>query len=322
MLASALETVRLRPDSSADHVEQWRHVFSTSHLGDDIEALTRERPFGGDITRRWIDDSLIVRFKASPYRVRYRKNSDAGDYVGFLTSWPPTGEDVRWRDDAPAMTLHESMGMWDNAAVAEHAVHIVKEQTVIFVPKQGLAASGYHLGHTYAHSISPQTRPTARVLADLLSSVLGQPASMPAADALAIRNAAVGLLVGALRSEDIGDSKAVSDAMRQRVESWVIDRLPLGPVSPAAAAAAHGISVRSLHRLFDGPEESFGSMVRAARLRCAREDLLTSVNTVQHIAARWGYSDMSHFGREFKRTYGMTSTEFRALHNATHSQAG
>nr|WP_237421915.1 helix-turn-helix transcriptional regulator [Gordonia sp. SID5947] len=109
--------------------------------------------------------------------------------------------------------------------------------------------------------------------------------------------------------------------MRQRVENWVNGRLPFGPISPSDAAAAHGISVRSLHRLFDGPGRSFGSMVRSARLECARQELLTSMSTVQHIAARWGYSDMSHFGREFKRTYGMTTTEFRALHH-THPQAG
>jgi AraC-like DNA-binding protein len=160
-------------------------------------------------------------------------------------------------------------------------------------------------------------QPTARILADLLTSVLAQPSDLSWAQAVSTRNAALNLLAGTALEEVSQTSQAVSEAMRRRVVEWVISQLPHGPVSPAEAAAAHSISVRSLHRLFSEGEGTFGDIIRSQRLERARQDLALTSATVQFIAARWGYADASQFCREFKRTYGMTTSEFRRQTSST-----
>jgi AraC family transcriptional activator of tynA and feaB len=311
MARFALESMDVRHDSSGDRVEEWCRFFAETFLGDHVVPVADTGTFRGAITRRWIYDTLLVRFTASPYHVRYRAGSDAGYYVGFLASCPPGGESVRWRHSATTQCVVE-VGAWDNGAVEEHVVHIVKEQTLVFVPKAVFASTGYRSGWLVERAVCPREHPAARVLADLLASVLDQSDPMPAADAVAICHAALGLLSGTLRTDESESSRAVSGEMRRRVEGWVAAQLSDGPVSPAEAVAAHGISVRSLYRLFES-DTSFSEMVRALRLPRACDDLVLTPYTVQHDAGRWGYSNVSHFCREFKRTHGTTPSAFRAM---------
>ncbi|GAA2882344.1 hypothetical protein GCM10020220_085800 [Nonomuraea rubra] len=93
---------------------------------------------------------------------------------------------------------------------------------------------------------------------------------------------------------------AVSEGMRLSVSRWIDDHVHLGQVLPAQAAEQHGISVRSLHRLFADSGESFGSLVRRRRLERACRDLLHTDDMVQTIAMRWGYADASHFINDSK----------------------
>ena len=54
--------------------------------------------------------------------------------------------------------------------------------------------------------------------------------------------------------------------------------------------------------------------LRALRLEQARELLQTSRLTVKQIMNEVGVEDKSHFAREFKKTYGLTPTAYRAAH--------
>ncbi|MET9080884.1 helix-turn-helix transcriptional regulator [Streptomyces sp. NPDC004237] len=300
-----------------DGIEEWRRICAESFLGDHVRPVMTDAGFDGEVRRRWVDDSLVIRLRTTtPYHAKYRRGADGGDYVGFLTAWPPARESIRWRDGSSVENVQAAAGIWDNGAIEELTVHTPKEQTCIFVPKDALKAVGFRLGR-FATPVMVDHKPTARVLAGILDSVLSQPGDLALADAVSIRNAALGLLAGTAPEDLMQTSGAVSEAMKQRVEAWVAGRLAKGQVSPVDAAAAHGISVRSLHRLFSESEGTFGDMVRALRLERARQDLALSGSTVQAIASRWGYADVSHFCREFKRSYGMTTTEFRNQHPAT-----
>lgn len=51
--------------------------------------------------------------------------------------------------------------------------------------------------------------------------------------------------------------------------------------------------------------------VRQYRMKRAEEMLASSFLTVKEIAGTLGFSDVSHFSRDFKKEYGMTPSEFR-----------
>lgn len=77
-------------------------------------------------------------------------------------------------------------------------------------------------------------------------------------------------------------------------------------LSPAMIAQILGISPRTLHRSFSASGDSIMAFARRRRLQKAHYDLTKSGNTanISEIAARWHFSDASHFIRTFKSVYG------------------
>ena len=79
-------------------------------------------------------------------------------------------------------------------------------------------------------------------------------------------------------------------------------------------AQALGVSVRSLHRCFAGQHATFAGTLRALRMARAAELLAQprlALLAVGEIGRRVGYTDASHFVREFQRVQGVTPARWR-----------
>lgn len=93
-----------------------------------------------------------------------------------------------------------------------------------------------------------------------------------------------------------------------------LDRLDL---SPGTIAAAHHISLRYLHKLFEPEGTTVAERIRLRRLERCRRDLADPAHrsrSVAAIAARWGVRSPEHFGRLFRATYGLPPGEYRRIH--------
>jgi AraC family transcriptional regulator, positive regulator of tynA and feaB len=94
-----------------------------------------------------------------------------------------------------------------------------------------------------------------------------------------------------------------------------IERLLIEPgLKPERVAAETGISVRYANDLLAAENMSIERYVMARRLeRCrnALDDTSQSHRSIGEIAFKWGFSDLSHFGRRFKAEYGLTPTDYR-----------
>jgi len=107
--------------------------------------------------------------------------------------------------------------------------------------------------------------------------------------------------------------------LRERVRAFIEAQLPTPDLSPATVAAAHHISVRYLHRLFDDEEQSVAGWIRRRRLDRCRADLLDpslAGRSVAATAARWGFTSASHFNRLFRNAYGLPPGEYRQANTA------
>ncbi|WP_079031770.1 AraC-like ligand-binding domain-containing protein [Streptomyces specialis] len=156
------------------------------------------------------------------------------------------------------------------------------------------------------------------LLAQFLTGLATDPRPCRPADALRLGTVLTDL-VGAWLAHHAEAHTSLPAESRQRVlflrvQGFVRRHLSDPGLSPAVIAAAHHISVRYLHRLFQQHQLSVQAWIRGQRLDGSRRDLadpaLAAVR-VGEIARRWGFSDASAFSRAFRAAYGVPPGEYR-----------
>lgn len=105
-----------------------------------------------------------------------------------------------------------------------------------------------------------------------------------------------------------------AETQRLLVRDYITAHLHRSDLSPAVIAAAHRMSVRSLHKLFQDEETTVSRWINRERLEACRKDLarpdMAGV-TVEAIARRWGFVSPAHFNRSFRAAYGVPPGEWR-----------
>jgi AraC-like DNA-binding protein len=115
------------------------------------------------------------------------------------------------------------------------------------------------------------------------------------------------------------------NAMMLRIQAFIGDHLADPGLSPAMIAAAHYISVRTLHKLFEAHEQTITATIRRRRLERCRHDLLDPAlghHPVSAIGARWGFQDPAAFSRAFHTAYGIPPGAYRAIQLSTGATPG
>lgn len=110
-------------------------------------------------------------------------------------------------------------------------------------------------------------------------------------------------------------SEARTTVLRAQINSFISRNLSDPELRPAAIAAHHHISLRSLHALFQQEPATVAATIRKRRLERCRADLADPRMRDQPIAAlaaRWGLLIPAEFSRAFKAAYGMSPGEYRA----------
>jgi AraC family transcriptional regulator, positive regulator of tynA and feaB len=122
-------------------------------------------------------------------------------------------------------------------------------------------------------------------------------------------------LLGVVGAGDAPAALSNAEVRREALLAFVRRNLADPELSPAAAAAHLGISLRSVHHLLAQSEQSFGALVLEQRLQaCARalRDPAQAARRIAEIAYAWGFNDLSHFNRVFKQYHRLTPGEMRA----------
>ena len=99
-----------------------------------------------------------------------------------------------------------------------------------------------------------------------------------------------------------------------RIHRAIEARLPSTGLSPQGIAEQVGISVRHANKLLAEEGHSLMRLVqskRLARCRQALEDPGQAHRPVSEIAFGWGFSDLTHFSRSFRKAYGILPSDIR-----------
>ena len=202
---------------------------------------------------------------------------------------------------------------WDSTVPARFTVREPIRKRSLIIPRSAIEEVGgtpwVRAGATLS-ALSPATQLLTTYLTALSTSL----PNLTQTALFAARNATLELVIGALRPEGTGAISSPGVAMRESIDRYIERHLLAGQLSPGMIAQAHGVSVRTVNRVFSATGQTVGDVVRVRRLARARIDLAETSNTISAIANKWGFSDASHLSRAFKSLYGLTPGDFRAEH--------
>ncbi|MGN9808730.1 helix-turn-helix domain-containing protein [Micromonospora sp. BQ11] len=187
----------------------------------------------------------------------------------------------------------------------------------VLIPRSALPVSESRVAAGRIGRI-PADRGMGVLLAQFVRQVVDHPEQYAPTDATRLDAAALALVAGAvagsLGAEDTLPVDLRADGLRVRIEAFIRRNLDDPSLTPATVAAAHHLSVRSLHRLFEGSPTTVAALIRTLRLeRCLQDlgDPRLRHLSVRDIGRRRGFADPAHFSRVFREAYELSPGEYR-----------
>jgi AraC family transcriptional activator of tynA and feaB len=111
--------------------------------------------------------------------------------------------------------------------------------------------------------------------------------------------------------------EALEDTLVYRVQAFIEAHLSDRELRVERIAAAHHISARHLYNVWAraGRDETLNQWIIHRRLVLAREQLGSTdpaQTSIESIARKCGFGDVSHFNRRFRQAFSMSPSEWRA----------
>jgi AraC-like DNA-binding protein len=128
----------------------------------------------------------------------------------------------------------------------------------------------------------------------------------------------VALLAHELDADSTVPPESHQRALTVRIQAFICQHIGEPELNPAMIAAAHHVSTRHLHRIFQSQGTTVAAWIRRQRLEGCRRDLADPVfrmTPLHEIAKRWGFSHPAAFSRAFRTAYGLSPRDHR--HYAT-----
>ena len=296
-----------------DLPDDWQRMLSATHLPWRVSIPAPDKPaFEAWVRRCWIDDLALVDCECSPCsgtRQRREMAETDGEFVVVLIT--RAGRETVSQGTSEADLKAGDAVAWDSTKPARFTVWEPLSKRSLLIPRAAfdeVSGRACMTGGVRLDGLAPATRLLTSYL-DTLSHALPD---LNSSSINAARNATLELFMGALRTDgDVPTTSTARPALRAAMDRFIERHLLDDAVTPAAIATAHGVSIRTVNRVFNATGQTVSEVVRVRRLARAREDLTRSDRPISMIAHRWGFSDASHFSRTFKAHYGSSPTDYR-----------
>ncbi len=265
---------RWQADGPADDEtsDRWREIVSATHL----PWSTRVTPgphFRAAVRRWWIDDLALVDVECAPTsgsRGRSQIAATDGEFVAVL--FIRAGEEIiRTNGDTVRLGPGDAVA-WDSTTAARFAVAGRLSKRSLLIPRAALAEVS---GRAWATpgAVLERSTPAIQLLTGYLDTLSRILPDLDAAATIAARNATLELVLGVLRP---GTTRGARDLpLRAAMERFIDQHLTSMEITPERIACAHGVSVRTVNRIFSTTGDTVGGVIRTRRLARARSELTT-----------------------------------------------
>src|SRR5262245_45741314 len=297
-------------------VEFWREMFGREAVRLDIEAPSNA-PFRAEVVMRALPGLRSTSFASFPAHLERPMSliSDGDDALVLLVSQRGTlaasqrGRAVSLRSGEATLLLHGE----PSAVTHGH----IRFQGLI-VPRAPVAALVTDVEDAAMRPVS-RDNATLQLLMGYLKTISGDLAiGQPDLRNLITTHIhdLVAMIIGASRDgAAVAEDRGVAAARLAAIKADIIEHIGREDFDLLAVAERHGVTPRSIQRLFERDGSTFSAFRLEQKLACARrmlDDRRYAGWTIGAIAMGAGFGDLSYFHRVFRRRFGATPSDVRA----------
>lgn len=308
---SEAATWSTRQIPQARQFSRWRDAVCDTHLAWDMPNR-REAVFDASVRHQNISTARLIECICDPCagQRREREIGRANDaYFGVLHLL--SGREMVRQGGREVLLESGDFLLWDSTRPIEFAITGKLHKLTLLVPQRLLSAVLPDAERRAACTVSG-TRGCGALFTNHLRALAREGSQLALPNQPALLEATLDLLAAALDERAQGTEASRQQAMLARVQGYIMARLGDPALTPDAIAAAHGISLRQLHRLFEPADATLERWIWRERLaRCRHELALLGTSSISQIAFKWGFSDAAHFSRAFREQFGVSPRELR-----------
>lgn len=300
----------------ADRLQLWQDVVCRTLVSLAVRPAEPER-FDGSVASDRVGRLTVTDLTSQPQdvqRTRRLISQDAERYlkIGLLLD----GQCVVVQRGREAALTAGDLVCYDTGVPYEFHMQTPFRLAVFMFPATGLEHRLRGFDAVTAVSITGGSG-LGGVTSGVLRSVLAGLGSYGGTAAVHVGDAVADVVAGLVadRAGFVPDEDAARAAIVGRVHRFIDLNLSDPDLSPATVAAAAGISVRYLYRLFEQDGTAVSAWIRNRRLDNVARDLADprlAHRTIAGIGAHWGFHDAANFSRAFRLREGVGPREFRA----------
>lgn len=320
MLRPVTTTLRPQPiaPSVVHRISEFRAAVNDSFVPLQVTSSHPDR-FRGAIRGAEVDDVHVTAVHATDHVVERTPELIArSDRAYFKVSLMLAGTGMLIQDDREAVLSPGDLAVYDTNRPYSLVFDEEFRTLVIMFPRTLITLPPDMVGQLTAVRISGSTG-LGSVVAPYLRQLGANLDQLSGATGARLVHSALDLVTTVFANE-LGLDGTSGDphrALMQRIRDHIDRNLASTDLGPASIAAAHYISTRHLHGLFQEQGTTVSTWIRTRRLEQCRRDLIDPVfadRPVAAIAARWGFVDGAHFSRAFKAAYAISPSDYRAAH--------
>lgn len=290
-------------DGWLDRINQVCGRFRARTLGDD---------FRGDIetfTRNALNLSCVDARSAQLYRTARDVSRD--DCEHYYVVFQLSGHACMAQDDQRARLSPHDITLIDSSQPCNFQFSDTSRQLSLVVPRPLMHTTLGHQPVRCTQRIDGQSH-LGGLANQLIASTVGQDTTADAQESEAIITALLTLLHPLLTD---GNQASPHARCFNKAVDVIQTNLCDPDLTPAGIAREVGVSVRSLYRTFAARELTVAQYIRTHRLELSARRLRHSQPDQQLSALCFacGFSDTSYFSTTFKRHFGMSPTQYRAM---------
>lgn len=303
----------------------WRDTVARSLLSFDFE-IDEPQSFKGSVQSRPFADLEFINMTCDRHAA-YRDASkiEQGQRPEYLMTLQLSGEFRLTQDDRTAVLKPGQFTFYDSTKPASLASSDGYRALCIKFPQRLISTSSDALNEMTATPIDAGSglAPSVWALLSTLNETLDSMTNVNRYSTVSgVMNLVGSMLLSQTALQVPERQPQTRESLMHRIHEYVDEHLGNPDLGPQQIAAAHFISLRYLHSLFQDSGISVSAWIRERRVELCRRDLadpmLLNVPAAA-IAKRRGFKGASHFGQIFKASTGLTPAEFRraALEDAS-----